>query len=199
MYAGKQPPPSPCKFVSFLPLPLQGGPTELAYIINQWPLSSTLNLIEGIVISLFQANVLFLYPVFTGYRKGTLAWNGLKRCKIKDGWINAFCKIMRVRFDRNFGIPQEFLMHNSVFCRLSGLCFFHWSVALLTFSLKCDRSHWKVKIVLLNFKITRTENFSLAKSLRSTYKEVYFLLKMNSFKAIFQILSTLFQRFCLLY
>ena len=93
---------------------------------------------------------------------------------------------MRVRFDRNFGIPQEFLMHNSVFCRLSGLCFFHWSVALLTFSLKCDRSHWKVKIVLLNFKITRTENFSLAKSLRSTYKEVYFLLKMNSFKAIFQ-------------
>ena len=37
--------------------------------------------------------------------------------------IDAFWDIMKVGVGRNFGISQESLMHNSVFCRLPSCCF----------------------------------------------------------------------------
>ena len=48
------------------------------------------------------------------------------------------------------------------------------------------RSPRQVKIVLLNVQNTKMDNFNLAKSLRSTSKIIYFLLKKNSFTPIFQ-------------
>ena len=52
-------------------------------------------------------------------------------------------------------------------------------------SFNCDRSHWKVKIVFLNFQNIREGNFNLAKSLRNTYNGVYFLSKKELLQRYF--------------
>ena len=44
------------------------------------------------------------------------------------GWERV--SISRVGEGINFGISLESLIHNSVFCRLTGNCFFQWSVVL---------------------------------------------------------------------
>ena len=82
-------------------------------------------------------------------------------------------EIMKVREGSKFGIPQKSRLRVWVFCGVPGCCFFSVD-GLIMLSLKCYRSHWKVKKVFLNVQNIRTDNFNLVKSLRNTCKWVYF-------------------------
>ena len=52
----------------------------------------------------------------------------------------------------------------------SRLLLFSMDGLIMMLSLKCYRSHWKVKKVFLNVQNIRTDNFNLVKSLRNTCK-----------------------------
>ena len=94
---------------------------------------------------------------------------------------------MKVGESRNFGIPQEFRLYIWVFCGLPGCCFFQWmALLIMTLSLKCYRSHWKVKRMFLNVQNIMTDNFNLVKSLRNTCKWVFFLKNERSQRFFFQ-------------
>ena len=47
-------------------------------------------------------------------------------------WLS-YGEIMAVREGRNFGIPQDSMMHIWVFCGLPGCCFFQWMPVLYAF------------------------------------------------------------------
>ena len=100
---------------------------------------------------------------------------------------------------RNFGMPQESMMHIWVFCGLCGCCFFSMDGYIMMLSLECCRNHWKVKKVFLNVQNKRTDNFNLLKCLRNTRKWIYFFTKkLTLTKTYFKILLIVFQRHCLL-
>ena len=52
--------------------------------------------------------------------------------------------------------------------------------------------------MFLNVQNIRTDDFNLVKSLKIPVNEFIFLLKINAHKDFFQILLTIFQRYCLL-
>ena len=80
----------------------------------------------------------------------------------------------------------------------SRLLLFSLDGCIMILSLKCERSHWTVKKVFLNVQNIRTDDFNLVKSLKIPVNEFIFLLKINAHKDFFQILLTIFQRYCLL-
>ena len=100
---------------------------------------------------------------------------------------------------RNFGMPQESMMHIWVFCGLCGCCFFSMDGYIMMLSLECCRNHWKVRKVFLNVQNKRTDNFDLLQSLTNTCKQLYFFTKkVNAHKDYFKILLIVFQRYCFL-
>ena len=93
----------------------------------------------------------------------------------------------KVEESRNFGMPQESMMHIWVFCGLCGCCFFSMDGYIMMLSLECCRNHWKVKKVFLNVQNKWADNFHLLKSLTNTCKQLYFFTKkMNAHKDLFQ-------------
>ena len=102
-------------------------------------------------------------------------------------WLN-YGEIMKVGQGRNFGVPQEFILHIWVFCGLpAGCCFFQgMALLIMMLSLNCYRSHWMVKKVFLNVQNIMTDNFNLVKSLRNTCKWVFSFKKWMFTKVFFQ-------------
>ena len=49
-------------------------------------------------------------------------------------------EIMEVGEGRNFGIPQDFMIHIWVFCGLLG-CVFSMDACIMMLSLKCEKCH----------------------------------------------------------
>ena len=112
-------------------------------------------------------------------------------------WLN-YEEIMKVGEGRSFGVLQESMMHIWVFWA-SWLLLFSMDGCVMMLSLKCHRSHGKVKKVFLNVQNIRTEKFNLPKSWRNNCKWVYLFNKKWTLKNIFfKILLIIFQRYCLL-
>ena len=77
-------------------------------------------------------------------------------------------------------------------------CMFQFSVGFPA-TLKCYRSHLKVKKLFLNVQKTRTYNFNLVKSLRRTCKwDFFFAKKWKLPKLFFKICLTIFRRYFIL-
>ena len=101
-------------------------------------------------------------------------------------WLD-YGEIMEVWEGRNFGILQDSMMYIEFsvgFSRL--LLFFSMGRCIMMLSLKCYRSHWKVKKVFLNVQNIRKDNFNLVKSLKNTCKWVYFFAKNERLQRFFQ-------------
>ena len=112
-------------------------------------------------------------------------------------WLS-YGEIMEVREGRNFGIPQDSMMHIWVFCGLPGCCFF-FNGCLYYDAFSEVLKSLKGKKVLLNVQNIRADSFNLVKSLKNTCKWVYFFTKNERSQSFFfKILLTIFQRYCLL-
>ena len=126
------------------------SPSRLLYVINKWPLTLTMSLIEDIIIKWWKSK-----------KMGRLILLGkLWRWE----WVGI------LEYHRNLWC----IFRISVYFPA---VLFTMECCIIMFSLKCCRSYWKVKIVFLIFQNIRTDSFNLVKSLRNTCKWVLFFIK----------------------